>query len=199
MPQGLGGNGVRVGGAELGEFVAVGVGPLLGALSAGTEIGAQFLSFAGGVGAGPGEHLGGVGPYPLGFGRCGGLGVRCRLPDLVAFGFGAADFESASARAWAMAASRSALASAIRASASASALATAASRAASSASGTPTTAAERPRLPPCPYAPRRAETGYNRRPGVVATDVITPRHRNTALLVAGCYFMEMLDGTNSID
>jgi len=28
--------------------------------------------------------------------------------------------------------------------------------------------------------------------------VITERHRNIALLVAGCYFMEMLDGTNSI-
>jgi len=27
----------------------------------------------------------------------------------------------------------------------------------------------------------------------------TARHRNIALLVAGCYFMEMLDGTNSID
>jgi EmrB/QacA subfamily drug resistance transporter len=26
-------------------------------------------------------------------------------------------------------------------------------------------------------------------------EVITPRHRNIALLVAGCYFMEMLDGT----
>jgi MFS family permease len=37
--------------------------------------------------------------------------------------------------------------------------------------------------------------GYNRHPGVVAPDVITPRHRNIALLVAGCYFMEMLDGT----
>jgi hypothetical protein len=29
--------------------------------------------------------------------------------------------------------------------------------------------------------------------------VITARHRNVALLVAGCYFMEMLDGTNNID
>jgi hypothetical protein len=26
--------------------------------------------------------------------------------------------------------------------------------------------------------------------------VITARHRHVALLVAGCYFMEMLDGTN---
>jgi hypothetical protein len=43
-----------------------------------------------------------------------------------------------------------------------------------------------------------AEPGYNRRPGVVAADVITPQHRNVALLVAGCYFMEMLDGTNII-
>jgi hypothetical protein len=28
--------------------------------------------------------------------------------------------------------------------------------------------------------------------------VITARHRRIALLVAGCYFMEMLDGTNII-
>jgi len=28
--------------------------------------------------------------------------------------------------------------------------------------------------------------------------VITARHRHVALLVAGCYFMEMLDGTNII-
>jgi len=28
--------------------------------------------------------------------------------------------------------------------------------------------------------------------------VISPRHRHVALLVAGCYFMEMLDGTNII-
>ena len=42
------------------------------------------------------------------------------------------------------------------------------------------------------------EPGYNRRPGVVADDVITAQHRNISLLVAGCYFMEMLDGTNII-
>jgi len=42
------------------------------------------------------------------------------------------------------------------------------------------------------------EPGYNRRDGVVAAEVITRRHRNIALLVAGCYFMEMLDGTNII-
>jgi hypothetical protein len=28
--------------------------------------------------------------------------------------------------------------------------------------------------------------------------VITARHRNIALLVAGCYFMEMLDETNIV-
>jgi hypothetical protein len=28
--------------------------------------------------------------------------------------------------------------------------------------------------------------------------VITARHRSTALLVSGCYFMEMLDGTNTV-
>jgi hypothetical protein len=28
--------------------------------------------------------------------------------------------------------------------------------------------------------------------------VITARHRHIALLVAGCYLMEMLDGTNII-
>ncbi|MCW2893349.1 MAG: major facilitator superfamily 1 [Actinomycetia bacterium] len=37
--------------------------------------------------------------------------------------------------------------------------------------------------------------GYNRRARVVAGEVITARHRHIALLVAGCYFMEMLDGT----
>jgi hypothetical protein len=36
------------------------------------------------------------------------------------------------------------------------------------------------------------------RPSVVAPDVITVRHRHIALLVAGCYFMEMLDGTNVV-
>jgi hypothetical protein len=40
------------------------------------------------------------------------------------------------------------------------------------------------------------DTRHNRRPDVVGAEVITPRHRNIALLVAGCYFMEMLDGTN---
>jgi hypothetical protein len=29
-------------------------------------------------------------------------------------------------------------------------------------------------------------------------NVITPRHRDIALLVAGCYFMEMLDGTDIV-
>ena len=42
------------------------------------------------------------------------------------------------------------------------------------------------------------EPGYNRRARVVGGEVITARHRNIALLVAGCYFMEMLDGTNII-
>jgi hypothetical protein len=35
--------------------------------------------------------------------------------------------------------------------------------------------------------------GYNRRARVVAGEVITARHRHIALLVADCYFMEMLD------
>jgi MFS family permease len=39
------------------------------------------------------------------------------------------------------------------------------------------------------------ESGYNRPARVVGRNVITARHRNIALLVAGCYFMEMLDGT----
>ena len=39
------------------------------------------------------------------------------------------------------------------------------------------------------------EPGYNRQARVVGADVITARHRHVALLVAGCYFMEMLDGT----
>jgi len=42
------------------------------------------------------------------------------------------------------------------------------------------------------------EPGYNRHPAVVAAGVITARHRDVALLVAGCYFMETLDGTNII-
>jgi hypothetical protein len=42
------------------------------------------------------------------------------------------------------------------------------------------------------------EPGYNRRVRAVAAEVITARHRDIALLVAGCYFMEMLDGTNVI-
>jgi hypothetical protein len=33
---------------------------------------------------------------------------------------------------------------------------------------------------------------------VVAPHVITPQHRNIALLVAGCYFREILDWTNII-
>ena len=37
------------------------------------------------------------------------------------------------------------------------------------------------------------EPGYNRPACVVAREAITERHRNIALLVAGCYFMEMLD------
>src|SRR5580704_7503164 len=36
---------------------------------------------------------------------------------------------------------------------------------------------------------------HNRRGGVVAAEVITARHRSIALLVSGCFFMEMLDGT----
>jgi len=40
------------------------------------------------------------------------------------------------------------------------------------------------------------EPGYNWRARAVAAEVITARHRRVALLVAGCYFMEMLDGTN---
>jgi hypothetical protein len=42
------------------------------------------------------------------------------------------------------------------------------------------------------------EPGYNGHPGIVAACVITVRHRNIALLVAGCYFMEMLDRTDII-
>jgi hypothetical protein len=43
------------------------------------------------------------------------------------------------------------------------------------------------------------DPGHNRRARVVGAEVITARHRDIALLVAGCYFMEMLDGTNIID
>jgi hypothetical protein len=68
LGRGLGDNGVRAGGAELGEFVAVGVGLPLGPLGAGAQVRTQFLAFAGGVGAGLAEHPAGVGAYPLGFG-----------------------------------------------------------------------------------------------------------------------------------
>jgi hypothetical protein len=44
----------------------------------------------------------------------------------------------------------------------------------------------------------RGKSGYNRRAGVVGAGVITAQHRHIALVVAGCYFMEMLDGTNVI-
>jgi hypothetical protein len=40
------------------------------------------------------------------------------------------------------------------------------------------------------------EPGCNRQARVVGAEVIIARHRNIALLVAGCYFMEMLEGTN---
>jgi hypothetical protein len=42
------------------------------------------------------------------------------------------------------------------------------------------------------------EPGYNQRARVVGGEVITARHRNIALLVAGCFFMEMLDGTSTV-
>jgi hypothetical protein len=99
------GDGVRGGGAELGEFVAVGVGLGLGALGAGAQVGAQLLTLAGGVSVGLTEHPAGVGTDPLGLGLGGvrgglstrdllprlpggGLGVRCRLPGLGAVGLG---------------------------------------------------------------------------------------------------------------
>jgi hypothetical protein len=45
-------------------------------------------------------------------------------------------------------------------------------------------------------APRGpAWPGHNGHRRVVEPVVIIARHRNTALLVADCYFMEMLDGT----
>src|SRR5271163_4768141 len=40
-----------------------------------------------------------------------------------------------------------------------------------------------------------ARRGHNGPCGVVAGEVITARHRSTALLVSGCFFMESLDGT----
>jgi hypothetical protein len=40
--------------------------------------------------------------------------------------------------------------------------------------------------------------GYLHRAAADVRVMITARHRNIALLVAGCYFMEMLDGTNIV-
>jgi hypothetical protein len=40
--------------------------------------------------------------------------------------------------------------------------------------------------------------GYKVRIGVVGSEVIDARHRNVALLVAGCLFMDMLDGTKIV-
>src|SRR5581483_383636 len=100
--------GVAAGGAELGEFVAVGVGLVFGAFGAGAQVGAQFLAFAGRVGAYLAEHLLGVDADPSGFGLGGaggglgagglllglagsGLGGGCRLAGLVTMGLGGAD------------------------------------------------------------------------------------------------------------
>ncbi len=96
------------GGAELAEFVAVGVGLPFGAFGAGAQVGAQFLTLAGRVGAQLGGHLLGVGADPFGFvpggAGCGfgagglllglpggGFGVGCRLPGLLPFRVGGAD------------------------------------------------------------------------------------------------------------
>ena len=119
------------GGAEPVEFVAVGVSLALGALGAGAQVGAQLIAFAGGVGAGLIQHPAGVGADPLGFclGGAGGglracgllpgvpggvLGGGCRLAGLIPLRLGGAERCSASARAWATAASRSAPAAATR-------------------------------------------------------------------------------------
>jgi hypothetical protein len=70
------------GGAELGEFVALGVGlPFgpFGPLGAGAQVGAQFLWLAGRIGARLAQHPAGVGANPLGLGLGrlrGGLGKR---------------------------------------------------------------------------------------------------------------------------
>ncbi len=69
------------GGAELAEFVAVGVGLLLGAFGAGAQVGAQFLAFAGRLGAYLVQRLLRVGADPSGFvlgGAAGGNRGTCR-------------------------------------------------------------------------------------------------------------------------
>jgi hypothetical protein len=48
---------------------------------------------------------------------------------------------------------------------------------------------------PKSFAMDPIEPGYNWRVRAVAAEVITARHRDIALLVAGCCFIEMLDGT----
>ena len=75
--RGLAGDGGRGGvaslGAELGEFVAVGVCLLFGAFGAGAQVGAQFVAVAGSVGAEVGQPLVRVGSDPAGLGL-GGVG-----------------------------------------------------------------------------------------------------------------------------
>jgi hypothetical protein len=58
-------------GAELGEFVAVGVGLLFGALGPGPQVGAQLVTVADSVGAHAGQHVLRISADPAGLGPCG--------------------------------------------------------------------------------------------------------------------------------
>jgi hypothetical protein len=80
LRRGLHSNRGRADGAELGKFIAVGIGLPLGLLGAGAQVRAQFLALAGGVSAGLAQHLGCVGRNPLGLRLAGTAGRRGEPP-----------------------------------------------------------------------------------------------------------------------
>lgn len=73
---------IRAGGAEPVEFGPVGIRLLLGALGTGAQVGAQFLAFAGGIGAGLAQGVLGTGADPAGF-CLGGFGGGLRAGALL--------------------------------------------------------------------------------------------------------------------
>ena len=69
-------------GAELGEFVAVGVGLAFGALGSDPQVGAQLVTVAGGVGAEASQHLLRISADPAGL-PPGGFGGYLRAGDVL--------------------------------------------------------------------------------------------------------------------